>query len=41
MHDPSAILVEGDPGLAGAAVLTAAFALLAGSTAWFSRRDVH
>jgi ABC-2 type transport system permease protein len=41
-YDPTAILVEGDPGLAGAAVLTgAAVALLAGSAAWFSRRDVH
>ena len=41
-YDPSAILVKGDAGLAGGAVLTAAvLALIAGSAAWFSRRDVH
>lgn len=40
-YDPSAILVEGDPGLVGAAILTvAALALVAGSAAWFARRDV-
>jgi ABC-2 type transport system permease protein len=41
-YDPSAILVGGDAGLTGGAILTAAaLALVAGSAAWFSRRDVH
>jgi ABC-2 type transport system permease protein len=41
-YDPSAILVEGDAGLAGGAILTAAAViLLAGSAAWFTRRDVY
>jgi ABC-2 type transport system permease protein len=41
-YDPSAILVEGDAGIAGAVILTVtALALVAGSAAWFSRRDVY
>jgi ABC-2 type transport system permease protein len=41
-YDPTAILVESDPCLTGGAVLTAAaLALLGGSAAWFSWRDVY
>lgn len=39
-YDPFAILVDGDPGLVGGAVLAVA-ALLAGSPALFSRQDVY
>ena len=40
-YDPSAILVEGDYGLVGFVILVvAAVALVGGSVAWFSRKDI-